>query len=1305
MLRFQRYTPEDGIADIAPFVYNIIQDRSGFLWIPSMDGLNRFDGREFKLFDYQGGSPQGPSNNTIFGLCEDSFGNIWIGLRTGWLNIYDPVTETFEEVGPNLPPDQQICVGTVKRIMRDREGNMWVSSDHGVCKCEKGTQEFKLYDLGGRRAASILQKADGSIWAGTQLGIFRLDESLDRFVFYEPVPERSGEIPINKAEMMMEGPEGEIWFSSRRQGQHLFDPKTETFHPLPLAVTENQSGVATEMHRDRTNNIWIGNSNSLIRYDENHKTSRIYHHDITDPNSIQNGAISALLLDRAGSLWVGSYLRTGLSVIHTLDNPFEQMPEANYQAMIPWNERQLLFSTTTGFVLFDIYEGRLLPGELPPILRSARGDCLALSSTGVLWWRDRQQRKIFGYNRHTATLEELSIPNRFAIDSKDRLWFRSKRLKYYDSRSKRLVEKEDIIQRADTSGRYKSYGWLSMAFDSQDRLWIAADRAGLIMLDTNTDSVRFFRHDPQRINSPPVGKIAVVSTGRDDRVYFRTTTGFSIYHPTRDTFLNFDISQGVQRPVIEGDDHHLWIAGRDGLTKLDPTSGRREVFDETDGLPAGFFRNHIAGKDALGYLYVEKGGKLLRFHPDSVRQKSYIAPIVFTDFYLNRKKVTIGAPAGILTQSIDHQRNIRLRHNQSDFGFRYVSPTFYKAERIQYEYQLVNYDQEWIPVGNQLEVHFTNVPAGDYQFRVRARSVGGQWTHEPATLHIQVLPAWWESWWAYAFYLVCGGLIFYGLYRYQLRRRLVEMEASSLKELDTLKTKFYTNVTHEFRTPLTVIQGMAEQLPKGSEAKSLIRRNSARLLQLVNQLLDLAKFDAGGMKLKPVKRDIVSYLSYLSDSFHSYATSRGIHLEFSTNRPELIMRFDPDRIQDIMANLLSNAIKFSERHGTVSVSVFASTSQAENSPPAWIEVSVKDTGIGIDEVHLPHIFDRFYQVDTPHIRHGEGTGIGLALAKELVELMGGTLTVKSKRKEATEFTMRLPVGVEDEATWPLSTETELKGNMDGKVAYAEAASITVLPVSNGSKEGSGDELPLVLIIEDNRDVVSYIQICLREEYRLCAAYDGQSGIDTALEVIPDLIISDVMMPARDGYEVTDYLKQDERTSHIPIVLLTAKVDAASRLEGLRRGADAYLAKPFDRKELMIRLEKLLELRRQLRLRYSQGVLPAPTPDIDLRIEDAFLGKVREAVIAQLDNTRFGVSELCLTLGISQPQLYRKIKALTGKSIAAHIRSIRLLRGYELLQSTDLNISEVAYAVGFTDPNYFSKSFVKEFGFLPSKIGR
>ena len=534
------------------------------------------------------------------------------------------------------------------------------------------------------------------------------------------------------------------------------------------------------------------------------------------------------------------------------------------------------------------------------------------------------------------------------------------------------------------------------------------------------------------------------------------------------------------------------------------------------------------------------------------------------------------------------------------------------------------------------------------------------------------------------------------------------LEAMRLKELDQFKTKFYTNITHEFRTPLTVIMGISEQIASAkwmsklnqkehrflSNSINLIGRNSQNLLRLINQLLDLSKLNNNKWHLEWIQGDIVSYLQYLTESFYSAAQEKEIRLICYAEEEELIMDFDEIKLQQIIYNLLSNALKFTPKMGKIVLHIRQVVQEGQD----YLQLKVKDTGQGISAQQLPHIFEQFFQAEDSKQRNYGGTGVGLSLTKELVELMGGSIQVKSQINKGTEFTILLPI----------------QRNADKKLLFSEPTSsewiikptaekINQPVVHTSSINNFREDARVVLVIEDNRDVIAYIEGILTPHYQLEFAYNGKEGIEKALEIIPDLIISDVMMPEKDGFEVCETLKLDERSSHIPIILLTAKATYQDRLRGLQHGADAYLNKPFNKTELLIRLEKLIALRQQIQKRLSALLNTDKTINNINTIDGQFLKKIQKIVESRLNDVDLGVNDLGQKVRLSRTQVYRKLKALTGKTPSQFIRSIRLQKALKLLKTTDLNVSEVAYEVGFTDPNYFSKVFKEAFGELPSEV--
>jgi len=645
-------------------------------------------------------------------------------------------------------------------------------------------------------------------------------------------------------------------------------------------------------------------------------------------------------------------------------------------------------------------------------------------------------------------------------------------------------------------------------------------------------------------------------------------------------------------------------------------------------------------------------------------------------------------------KGISSKKEIRLSYLDHIVTFKLAALSFLKTSKNQYAYLLEgSHANRWIPLGTKREITFTNLDPGCYTLRVKGSNGDGIWNEEGVTLKIQVLPPWYASIWAYAAYLILGIAVVWGAYQFQLSRRLAAAEAQRLKELDAFKNRFFTNITHEFRTPLTVIGGIGEQIRENpgkwlEEGTEMIRRHSDNLLRLVDQMLALSKLEAGMLAVHQEQGDIVAYIRYLVESFHSNAAAKNIRLSVESQWENLIMDFDSDKIMMIVSNLLANAIKFTPEEGAVTVKLGPSGITAAFSPePAAIQLSVEDTGAGIPPESLPFIFDRFHQAGGT----AGGSGIGLALVRELVHLLGGEIGVESSPGRGAIFTVTL-----------LVSRKAAPGPANERMAPAPKQQSRPANPPDHAPASGPDKRPILQIAEDHVDVVRYLRACLEPTYQLLTAPTGPVALGQARTQVPDLIISDIMMPGLDGFELCRALKTDERTSHIPILLLTARADHHSRMQGLQYGADAYLTKPFHKEELLLQIQNLLDGRRKLQARYlALATLPAPAANGPDNEENAFVLKIRAIVEAHLDDSGFDVERLCREAGMSNSNLHRKLTALTGHSANRFIRHIRLSKACAMLRDPNHTIVAIAYDCGFNDAVYFSRMFRQEFGVTPS----
>ncbi|MCR9101837.1 MAG: ATP-binding protein [bacterium] len=1062
----------------------------------------------------------------------------------------------------------------------------------------------------------------------------------------------------------------------------------------------------------------------------------------TDKNLRLN--VSGLQQDRRGNLWISTW-GDGLFLIKNASDLADDNKKLNLTSInilppaLKYREKflqNLLIDDNNnlwvGTAMNYLYKIDLDPASLQRVDFSAIGlekgnfYCDPVDDgQGHIWFSDlfRQEGVLYRYNKTTASVETFhNFPNRqlfplykdanggviFGGDHSLSRFYRGKFapeiLSFPDSLVLfRVIEpieapKPDflLINVSDSpTGRYHIFDQISNRLVAIPNLHevvyiFSRNENGCAYIGTNSNllEVDLSTGAYEEILTG-LYRVFCMHQDRQGRFWLGTIKGITIWNPITDELIHLEEKDGLTNTNIheieEDNQGFLWLFTYQGVFRANPQTLQIKSFPQLHGI--GRLRciasNEEVLKDDQGYFNAFSEDGFYRFHPDSLFADT-TAPrlnLQYSRFANSNEEVV--DQLNVYAHVVSTDDNYIFPHFQNNVTIEYVGIQLNDPEGVSYRYRLEGLSESWQEVGSERTARFQDLPPGDYSFVAEATSTYGI-KSSPLEFSFTILPPWYWAWWSKLLYvLLAGGAIYY-FYRFQLSKRLAEEESIRLKELDEVKNRLYTNITHEFRTPLTVIQGMAQQINgKYQKETRLIRKNSRNLLHLVNQMLDLSKLESGKLDLIMIQGDIIGFLRHEIDSFKTFATSGNVTLHFESNQPELLMDFDVQKLRQVMVNLLSNAIKFTNEEGEVMVSTRPVKDQ--------LEITVTDNGVGIPADRLPYIFDRFYQVDDKATRAHEGTGIGLTVTKELVELMQGQITVASTVGEGTRFTILLPVRKQA----PLIESVPELEVLDMVAPESAAAFAT-------STAFSDPNLATALIIEDNEDIIQYLTYCLQDDYQVLTALDGEEGIKTAITHTPDVIICDVMMPEKDGFEVTATLKEDERTSHIPIILLTAKVDQASKVTGLDRGADAYLTKPFDREELMIRLEKLVALRKTLQAKYASPDYFAPDKvTIDPK-EDIFIQKLKHQIEAHLEETEFGIEQLANAMNLSRSQLYRKTKALTGQSIAVFVRTVRLHHGKKLLGETSLSVSEVAYRVGFSDPAYFTKTYAVLFGYPPGR---
>ncbi|MCB9037203.1 MAG: response regulator [Lewinellaceae bacterium] len=1050
-------------------------------------------------------------------------------------------------------------------------------------------------------------------------------------------------------------------------------------------------------------------------------------HHLNKATGLQNNTAWSLCPDRQGGLWIGmdaGISRAEISAPLTHFTGLEGVEGSIFD--IIRHQGVLHIATSTGIYFLDEASGP--PGSFKPVsgippqcwkLLSAGGSLFGGTFQGVYEVRGGQaylanRGYVFYLCRSRQDTNRIFMGLQGGIGS---LYYAEGQWRQEGLIDGIAEEIRDILETPD------------------GKLWLTTRYQGLLRVDFPegfTLQPTITRFDT--LQGLPAGDRNVAFATREG-LRFATPRGIYRFDEVKGRFIEdpglikgFPNGQGPIFSVAQDRRENLWLLvpeANSGMA-LRQADGSY-AWDESPLLRISDADLNVAYPDPLHENLTWFGGneRLIQYDASVPKNNALDFSTFIRQVIVNGDSLVYGGTAG---ESIAIIPELAYANNSLRFSF--AAPCYDDESKNEYQYFLEGYDKGWSNWSPESRKDYTNLPAGKYRFQVRAKSIYRQ-VGEPAVYEFSILPPFYRTWWAYALYTLLFLGVLYALRQQEVKRlnakHLREMkllEYDKLKELDQLKSRFFADVSHEFRTPLTLILGPLENLISGTfkgdvrQDYRLMRRSARRLLRLINQLLDLSKVEAGKMMLEASYGDVIPFIRRNFHAFESLAKHKGINQRFETEIDAARLYFDPDKLEQVLSNILSNAFKFTPEGGTVSVKI---KSEGTEAAARFLQVAIADTGTGIPAEQLPHVFDRFYSPPlhspvggkprTSPPASGGATGIGLALAKELVELHHGQIRIASTVGEGAQFTILLPFGkahlrdeeiVEREPGRPLTVkETGLAPDTE-EIEIAGEPLPGVAVFADTVEEGDEN---MVLLVEDNPDMRAFIRAQLANEYKVVEAADGQQGLEKAIELTPDLIISDVMMPVMDGLQLCDTLKNDERTSHIPIILLTAKADVESRLEGLERGADAYLAKPFNREELLVRARKLLELRRQLRKRYASLKPPAPAEDKGLQMEDAFLLKIRQLVELQISDINLDMGQLSQALGMSRSQVYRKVKALTGQSPSVFVRAIRLERAKELLQSTDMNVTEVAYEVGFSTPAYFSDAFLEAFGVRPSDLRR
>jgi len=1094
--------------------------------------------------------------------------------------------------------------------------------------------------------------------------------------------------------------------------------------------------------QDKNNNLWLACSGGLVVYNPVRNSFNYYFHDPKDEQSLSLNNIISLYTDRGGKIWIGTagkginlfdQNRKEFSLYNGLVDrePFKTsfsvsaiLSESNNFLWIASQQKLFrLDRATREYKYIKLLYGP--EGEITSLAKDNKQNIWVSSSGGLHKISDDGNRiTYYGHNpSNPKSLKDIFVRLLF-IDSGGNLYaLNSRYMSSFNEKTNSFTHYElSFTEENDFAPLIKCI------YETQDGSFWFGWNNGLVKFNLETKEKIIFKHESG--NNKSIGNSEVLTICEDPvqpKEYLWVGTqggGLSRLKLDDGTFSNFSVTDGLPNNVIYGilsSGNELWLSTNNGLCRVTTDKYGTPTFrnyDVTDGLQGNEFNTGAYSKSISGELFFGGLNGVNAFFPSSIRDNIYIPPVVFTEL-----KYLKGASDGEdelqpVINTATNNSEVTIPYSQNSLTIQFAALDYTATRKNRYLYKLIPVNDDWINLGTRRNVTFTELGAGEYELIVKGSNNDGIWNEEGASLKIIITPPFWQTFWAYGVYAVLLIIALYVVRRYELSRlrlksrlKIESFETQKLKELDEMKSGFFANISHEFRTPLTLILGPAEQLEQNEtdsnkkEKLRTINSSANRLLRLINQILDLSKLEKGKAKLRCQNGDLVIFLKGIVNSFASIAERKKICLQVVSDASEIQTYFDRDVFEKIFYNLLSNAFKFTPYGGSIEVKINQLGSESGNHPAnKYCKISIKDSGTGISENDLPKVFNKFFTVDNINGFTEQGSGIGLALVKELVELHKGSITVESKINEGSTFAVSIPIGKDYLSEDEIIMIKPEKGDLHVP-RMKEFLDEDILLDENNEEVGEEDDSLIALIIEDNSELRKYIASILQSDYKIVEASTGKEGCMKATESIPDIIISDIMMPEMDGYSLCKKLKADERTSHIPVILLTARAGEEDKLSGLEMGADDYLTKPFSSKELAFRVRNLIEIRQTLRKKFSNSLVIKPKEIATGSVDKTFLEKAMNVVEKNISNDKFSVEEFSSEMNLSHSQLHRKLKALVNQSAIQFIRSIRMQRALELLQNNSGNIAEVAWKVGFGDPSYFTKTFSKHFGYLPSDVNK
>ena len=1315
--QFKHLEVSDGLSNNS--VNTICKDRDGFMWFGTTTGLNRYDGYTFKIYQHAENDPGSLPDNYITDIVEMPDGRFWVNTGRGYV-LFDKEQDCFITDVTGFMKNLE-SGGVPEQVFVDREGNTCLSvAGEGCYRYKEGGKRlffsYVEHSLPEHGVTQIAECSDGLLLIYNTGLLVCLDRATLAIKWQSD--EIKKYIPAGKTIefSLFVDRDNCIWAYSL-VGIWAYDCGTKSWRTDLTAIWSSRPDVIIHaVAQDIEGRIWVGKDYDgidVLEKETGKVTSLVAHDD--NGRSLPHNTIYDLYADRDGIMWVGTY-KKGVSYYSESIFKFNMYEWGDITCIEQADENRLWLGTNDhGILLWNRSTGKAEPfwrdaeGQLPnpvvSMLKSKDGKLWVGTFNGGLYCMNGSQIRSYKEGVGNA----LASNNVWALveDDKGRIWIAS------------LGGGLQCLE--PVSGTFETYtssnsallenNVTSLCWVDNNTLFFGTANQGVGMMDMRTREIKKIQGQSGNVK---LSNDAVNHVYKDSRglVWIATREGLNVYDTRRHVFLDLspvaEAKGNFIAAITEDQERNMWVSTSRKVIRVTVASDGKgsylfdsRAYNSEDGLQNCDFNQRSIktlhnGIIAIGGLY---GVNV--FAPDHIRYNKMLPNVMFTGLSLFDEAVKVGQSYGgrvLIEKELNDVENVEFDYKQNIFSVSFASDNYNLPEKTQYMYKLEGFNNDWLtlPLGVH-NVTFTNLAPGKYVLRVKAINSDGYVGIKEATLGIVVNPPFWMSWWAYLLYAV-GLVIVLFLARYRMLKRerekfhlqQIENEVAKNEEINNMKFRFFTNVSHELRTPLTLIisplEGMLKETTDELQSTrlQLMYRNAQRLLHLVNQLLDFRKGEMSTHQLSLSEGDIISYVHSVCNSFLLMADKKHIQFSFFSGIDTFSMAFDADKVGKIVMNLLSNAFKFTPEGGRVTVMI-----EHVAGTPDILEIKIADTGIGISDVDKEHIFERFYQAGHKGVEETTGNGIGLSLVRDFVTLHEGEVKVFDNIGMGSVFVIQFPVKhVETQVQLPEETGMPA-GDEEDKEMKEEAR-----------EETERKNFPLLLIVDDNEDFRIFMRYSLELQYRVKLAVNGKEAWEMMQEELPDLVISDVMMPQMDGNELCRLIKQDKRTAHIPVILLTARQNTEAKLEGLQTGADDYVTKPFNMTILVLRIRKLIELSRYHRV--TQGMIdPAPSEIVITSLDEKLIEKAIKYVEDNMSRTELSVEELSRELGMSRVHLYKKLLQITGKTPIEFIRVIRLKRAAQLLRESQLHVSEVAFEVGFNNPKYFSRYFKDEFGVLPS----